>query len=110
VLSKEFTPYIRAQEEIALPGSKEEVMARARKNIEVVRAMAVWIFFKAAQNLDEPPDEDQPIDPAAISLHPENWEADGLYSADGMTLAAAKELLVGVEEIDLEARGAVVTG
>jgi len=110
VLSKDLTPYIRAQEEIGLPGSKEEVMARIKKNIEIVRAMAVWIFFKAAANLDEQPDEDQPIDPGAVSLHPENWEADGLYSADGVTLARAKELLVGVEEIDLEARGAVVTG
>jgi hypothetical protein len=41
-------------------------------------------------------------------LKPERWDEDGLFAEDGMTLARAKELLPGIEEMDLEARGAVV--
>ena len=41
---------------------------------------------------------------------PERWEEDGLFSDDGLTLAQAMEQLPGIEEMDLEARGAVVAG
>ena len=68
------------------------------------------MFHKAAKNLPDPPDEDAAINPLAISLQPERWEEDGLFSDDGITLAQAREVLAGVEEMDLEARGAVVAG
>jgi hypothetical protein len=70
----------------------------------------VWIFHKAAKNLPDPPDESVAINPFAVSLHPERWEEDGLFSGDGLTLAQALEQLPGIEEMDLEARGAVVAG
>jgi flavin-dependent dehydrogenase len=110
VLSKEFAPYIRAQEEIALPADFDQMLERSKKNLEHIKAFAVWVFFKAARNLPEPPDEDAAINPFAISLDPERWEKDGLYADDGITLAQAREMLTGVEEMDLEARGAVVAG
>ena len=60
----------------------------AAKNVEYLKALAVWIFHRAARNLPEPPDENRGINRLAISLHPERWEADGLYSDDGISLVA----------------------
>jgi hypothetical protein len=68
----------------------------------------VWVFFKAAKALPEQPDESRPINPLMISPHPERWEADGRHADDGITLAQAREILVGIEEMDLEKQGAVV--
>ena len=45
-----------------------------------------------------------------VSLQPDRWEEDGLFSGEGLTLAQALEQLPGIEEMDLEARGAVVAG
>jgi hypothetical protein len=86
----------------------DEVFENSAKNVEYLKALAVWIFHRAARNLAEPPDENRGINPLAISLHPERWEADGLYSDDGISLVQALEMLPGIEEMDLEKRGAVV--
>ena len=110
VLSKQLEPYIWAQEEIGLAGSDDELLERARRKVETIKALAVWIFHKAAKNLPDPPDENVAINPLAISLQPEQWEADGLFSDEGLTLAQALEQLPGIEDMDLAARGAVVAG
>ena len=110
VLSKELEPYIAAQEEIGIPAEFDELIEKAKQKIEISKALAVWIFHKAAKNLPEPPDEDAPINPLKVSLHPERWEQDGLFADDGITLAQAIERLPGIEEMDLEARGAVAAG
>jgi flavin-dependent dehydrogenase len=110
VLSKELEPYIWAQEEIGLAGSDEELLERAHRKVETIKALAVWIFHKAARNLPDPPDENVAINPLAISLQPDQWEADGLFSDEGLTLAQALEQLPGIEDMDLAARGAVVAG
>jgi hypothetical protein len=108
VLSNQLKPYIAAQEAIGEPATDDELIETAKKNIETLKALAVWIFHKGARNLPEPPDENAPINPMAVSLKPESWEADGLFADDGITLAQAVERLPGIEEMDLEARGAVV--
>ncbi len=110
VLSKELTPYINAQEGLGIPGSDEELLERVKENRETIKAFAVWIFHKAAESLPEPPDPERAINPYAVSLKPENWEEDGLFSDndDSLTLAQAIERLPGVEEMDLEARGATL--
>ena len=110
VLSKQLEPYIWAQEEIGLAGSDDELLERARAKTETIKALAVWIFHKAARQLPDPPDENAVTNPFAISLKPEQWEAEGLFSGEGMTLAQAVEQLPGIEEMDLEARGATVAG
>jgi flavin-dependent dehydrogenase len=108
VLSQQFAPYRRGQEEIGLPAEGDLLLQRSAEKLPIIRALAVWIFFKAAKNLPEQPDEDRAINPMAISLHPERWEQDGLYDDEnGITLAQAKEVLTGIEEMDLESRGAV---
>jgi len=110
VLSRQLEPYIWAQQEIGMPGDDEELLARARQKTETLKALAVWIFHKAAKHLPEPPDETVPINPLAISLQPDRWEQDGLFSGDGLTLAQAIERLPGIEEMDLDARGAQIAG
>jgi flavin-dependent dehydrogenase len=108
VLSTEFEPMKRTQMELAVPFDGPALVERARHNVEVMKAIAVWTFHQAARHLPDPPDEDTPINPLVVSLKPEQWEADGLFSGDGMTLAQALELLPGIEEFSLEAKGAVV--
>jgi hypothetical protein len=108
VLPKQLKPYIQAQADMARPADDEQVFENSRKNVEYLKALAVWIFHRAARNLPEQPDENRGINPLAISLHPERWEADGLYSDDGISYVQALEMLPGIEEMDLEARGAVV--
>jgi len=108
VLPKQLEPYIWAQEEIGMAGDDDELLERARRKVKTIRALVVWIFHKAAKNLPEPPDENVAINPMAVSLQPDRWEEDGLFSGEGLTLAQALEQLPGIEEMDLEARGAVV--
>jgi hypothetical protein len=110
VLSKQLEPYIWGQEEIGMEGTDEELLERARQKTETIKALAVWIFHKAAKNLPDPPDENVAVNPQGISLQPERWEEDGLFSGEGLTLAQALEALPGIEEMDLESRGAVVAG
>src|ERR1700727_2900191 len=108
VLCNQLAPYIQAQAEMARPAEGDETFEIARRNLQYLKALAVWIFHRAARNLPEQPDENRGINWLAISLHPERWEADGLYSEDGISLVQAREMLTGIEEMDLEARGAVV--
>ena len=107
VLPKNLEPYIWAQEEIGMAGDDDELLERARRKVKTIRALVVWIFHMAAKHLPEPPDENVAINPMAVSLHPERWDEDGLFSGECMTLAEALEQLPGIEEMDLEARGAV---
>jgi flavin-dependent dehydrogenase len=71
-------------------------------------ALAVWYFHMAARHLPDPPDPQRKINPQAIGLDTSKWEAEGLFPDDGtgMSLADALELIPGVDEFDLEARGA----
>ena len=108
VLSKEFTPMIERQRELSVPMDDETFTQQAIKNLDLLKALAIWLFFKASDNLDTKPDPERKINALGISLHPERWEDEELYSEDGMTLAEASELLPGIDEFWLESRGATV--
>ena len=62
-------------------------------------------FYRAAQNLgDAAPGEDEKINPYAISLDPERWEADGLFNGQGLTVTEARESPAGgMENLLMEA-------
>lgn len=109
VLTRKFEPMPERQSELEKEFDDEAFKQRALENLDLLKAMAVWIFFQAAKHLPEPPDESRAIDPMMISLDPKRWEEEGLFTDDGMTLAQALELLPGVEEFDLESHGALVT-
>jgi flavin-dependent dehydrogenase len=107
VQSSEFEQFLDSYYTLGKPYAQEEMIARAKEKVRVLQALAVWTFHMAAKHLPEPPDPAQPINPQVISLHPEKWEQEGLFSDDGWTLADALELIPGIQEFDLEARGAV---
>ncbi len=112
VLCNHFEPIAKTQYEIGQPFSQEEMIQVARNKVELLKAMATWTFFMGAKHLPEPPDQSARINPLVVSLRPDKWQEEGLFT-DGegsMSLAEALELLPGAEEFDLEARGALVAG
>jgi hypothetical protein len=96
-------------EELVKPFEHDAMVEHLAETAKVQQAIAVWLFHKAAKQLPDPPGEDVAIDPLAISLKPDKWEEDGLFSDDGMTLAQALELLPGREEYSLEDRAKLAT-
>ena len=106
VLSTGFKPFIKAQHEMGEPFPQEEMIERAKEKVEVMKAVAVWTFHMGAKHLPDPPDPNRRINPLMVSLRPEKWEEEGLFTEDGWTLAEALELIPGIDEYDLVARGA----
>ncbi|MBV9715582.1 MAG: FAD-dependent monooxygenase [Solirubrobacterales bacterium] len=106
VLSTEFQKFIEIQHELGVPQDLDTMIDRAKEKVEVMKAIAVWTFHMGAKHLPAPPDPHRPINPLMVSLRPEQWEADGLFADEGMTLAQALEVIPGIEEYDLVARGA----
>jgi flavin-dependent dehydrogenase len=83
----------------------DQLKARMAANADLLEAYAVLAFNRAARNLgDAAPGEDQRINPAAISLDPSRWEADGLFNGSGMTIAEARDSPAGgMEKLFMEA-------
>ncbi len=70
----------------------EGLRERLRSTAELMEGFAVMAFHRAAQNLgDAAPGEDEKINPYAVSLDPDRWEADGLLNGEGLTLAEARQ-------------------
>jgi hypothetical protein len=59
----------------------------------------VVVFEKAARLLNgEPFDRKRPVNPYAVSLDPDRWEADGLYDDEaGITWRDARKLCKGLQ-------------
>ena len=108
VQSTAFQPFLNAYHELGEDFDLDTMIERAKKKVEILQAIAVWTFHMGAKHLPDPPDPERPVNPQVISLRPEKWEEEGLFSDDGMTLAQALELIPGIEEFDLEAQGAVL--
>lgn len=56
----------------------------------------VAAFHNAASALPEPPPHDRPVNSYAVGLDPARWEADGLFSEPGLTLAEAMDVVDGL--------------
>jgi flavin-dependent dehydrogenase len=108
VQSTDFEPFLTAYHDLGEDYDIDTMVARAKEKVEMLQALAVWYFHMAARHLPDPPDPSRPINPQVISLDPKKWEQDGLFDENGVTLAQALELVPGIEEFDLEARGAVL--
>lgn len=93
----EWQPHRERQAEMGQRYDDPTLKALLEGNVERVEALAVVLFHKAAQLLPNPPGEDVQVNPAAISLHPERWEADGLFASGGISVADAKEMFPGIE-------------
>ena len=85
-------------------GFDDDALAeKIAENADLYEAVAVLIFHKACESLpDGPPDPEAKINPAAISLDPDRWEADGLFDGSGKTVAEANERAPGIENLWLD--------
>ena len=82
----------------------EALKARMAENADLMEAYAVLAFHRAATNLGDAPGADEKINPYAVSLNPDRWEADGLFDGSGMSLSEARQSpAAGVENLFMEA-------
>jgi len=77
---------------------------RIAENADLLEGVAVVIFHKAVEMLpNNDLDESTKINPAAISLSPENWEKDGLFDDEkGLSLSEARSRAPGLENMMLD--------
>jgi flavin-dependent dehydrogenase len=83
----------------------EALKARLAENADLMEAYAVLAFHRAATNLgDAAPSDDEKINPYAVGLDPDRWEADGLFDGTGMSVSEARETpAAGMEGLYMEA-------
>ncbi|MGB8879449.1 MAG: FAD-dependent monooxygenase [Solirubrobacteraceae bacterium] len=73
-----------------------------RRGADVLEGAAVVYFHRACRRLaDGPPDPARRVNPYAVSLHPDRWDAEELFSEDGLTLAQAHERAPGLDNVML---------
>jgi hypothetical protein len=68
-----------------------------RTQVSIAEALAVALFSRASQALDEAPADDTPLNPYAVGLKPERWESEGLFEGPGLTSREALEQIGGFE-------------
>jgi hypothetical protein len=74
----------------------ETLKKKLTSTAELMEAYAVLAFHRAATSLpDGAPADDQKINPYAISLDPDRWEADGLFNGEGLSVAEARQTPAG---------------
>jgi hypothetical protein len=87
----DFRALIQRHVELAGGFDDETLKAKIAANADLLEAIAVLIFAKASGTLgDVAPDETTRIDPYAVSLDPDRWEADGLFTENGLSAAEAR--------------------
>jgi len=92
----DFPALIQRHVELAMPMDDEALKAKLAANADLMEAVTVLIFNKAASSLgDAAPAEDVRIDPYKVSLEPDRWEADGLFSDSGLSVAEARQSPAG---------------
>jgi len=75
----------------------DELAAALADQVRVAEALAVGIFHRAAANLPGRPDPEVAINPYAVSLRPDDWPADGLFTGETLrTSAEAHRILEGM--------------
>jgi hypothetical protein len=87
---------------VELPSNFDDdaLQAKIAEDRELMEAVAVAVFHKAAQSLPEGgPGPETEINPYAVGLDPDRWESDGLYEEPGITLERAHELAVGIPNL-----------
>jgi len=84
---------------------EETLKGKLAETADMMEALAVLAFHRAATNLgDAAPGADEKINPYAVSLSPDRWEADGMLNGEGMSLAEARETdAAGLANLYMEA-------
>jgi flavin-dependent dehydrogenase len=83
----------------------ETLKRKLAETADMMEAFAVLAFHRAATGLgDAAPGADEKINPYAVSLSPDRWEADGMLNGEGMSLAEARETdAAGLANLYMEA-------
>lgn len=87
-----FPALFQIQSQLLTRFTDDQVAAQIAANADTMEACAVLIFDRAARSLgDAAPPSDARINPYAVSLHPDRWEADGLLSDSGLSADEARQ-------------------
>jgi flavin-dependent dehydrogenase len=93
-----FPHLIQISDELDDQLDDEALIAKATRDREVMEAFAITVFEKAARLLpDVKIDLKTPVNPYAISLDPQRWEADGLFDGSGISPREARKLVKGLQ-------------
>ena len=85
---------------LSLPLPPPAIEKMGLENVEFLEAYAVVVFHRVVREvLGEELDPARRINPYAISLDPNRWEADGLFDGTGMTLEEAQSKTEGIDGI-----------
>ena len=105
VPTQNFPGMFKRHVDMAAELTDDELKEKLASTADLMEGVAVIAFHRAAQNLgDAAPGEDEKINPYAVSLDPERWEADGLFNGEGMSLAEARQgEAAGLENLFMEA-------
>ena len=78
----------------------ETLKAKVASTADLMEAYAVLAFHRACAGVPGgAPDEDVKINPYAVSLDPDRWEADGLTGGEGLSLVEARKSPAGDMEL-----------
>jgi len=103
IANSSFPGLWRLHTDLQTPLDEEALKAKYVENAELLEALAIVLFSKAAERLPNGSiDAEAKINPAAISLKPDQWEKDGLLAPGGMTVAEARAIVPGVERMLLD--------
>jgi flavin-dependent dehydrogenase len=100
-----FPAMFERHEDLERPFDDDALAAQLAANADLMEAYAVLAFHKAALSLpDGGPGEDETINPYAVGLDPDRWEADGLFNGEGLSLVEARQTqAAGMENLFMEA-------
>lgn len=79
--------------------SDDALRQKVRDDVRAAEFLAVALFHQAARDLPNSPATDRPINPYAVGLDPERWEADGLYEPPGVTIDEAREAVPYIDAL-----------
>jgi flavin-dependent dehydrogenase len=86
-----FPALFQIQSRLLTRVSDERLVAQLAENADLMEACTVLIFDRAAKSLgDAAPPPEARINPYAVSLDPDRWEADGLLSDSGLSADEAR--------------------
>ena len=76
----------------------EALLAKSHRDLEACEAFVVMVWEKASRLLEGVEiDRKASVNPYAVSLEPDRWEQDGLFSEHGMSPRDARKLVKGLQ-------------
>jgi hypothetical protein len=84
------------------PLDADALRALLAENLERMEAVAVAMFHKACERLPDAEVGDRAVNPYAVGLDPDKWEAEGLFRGPGLTLEQARQKAQGIDSIWLD--------